>query len=153
MHVDPGPCEPCPRQTRPGLRRLLINSRCSLVELTIKEAHADENIIFILELAPLLRTLKFMFSEWSDEGEDAFQAICARKDLVPSLQVFSIWIRTQRKQVDFIDRSFARMVCDRWSSGLLSADVTSTSRYPLSPDDIKTLRVCIYRLRAIRWTG
>ncbi|KAK0221408.1 hypothetical protein IW262DRAFT_897598 [Armillaria fumosa] len=142
MHVDPGPYEPCSRQTLPGLRRLLIISRCSLIELIITDAHPDENIIFILELAPLLRTLKFMFSEWVDVGEETFQAICARKELVPSLQAFSIWIRTQRKQVDFIGRSFARMVYDRWSSGLLSADVTSTSRYPLLPDDIKALRVC-----------
>ncbi|KAK0243753.1 hypothetical protein EDD85DRAFT_171927 [Armillaria nabsnona] len=142
MHIDPGPYEPCRRQTLPGLRRLLINSHCPLVELTITDAHPDENIIFILELLPILRTLKFMFSEWSDEGEDAFQAICARKELVPSLQVFSIWIRTQRKQVHFINRSFTRMICDRWSSGLLSADVTSTSRYPLLPDDLKMLRAC-----------
>ncbi len=35
MHVDPGPYEPCRRQTLPGLCRLLINSRCPLVELTI----------------------------------------------------------------------------------------------------------------------
>ncbi|PBK63113.1 hypothetical protein ARMSODRAFT_554433 [Armillaria solidipes] len=142
MRVDPGPYEPCSRQTLPGLRRLLINSHCSLIELTITDAHPDENIIFILELAPLLRTLKFMFAEWSDVGEETFRAICAHKELVPSLQVFSIWIQTQRKQLGFIDHSFARMVCDRWSSGLLSVVVISTSRYPLLPDDIKTLRVC-----------
>ncbi|KAK0487878.1 hypothetical protein IW261DRAFT_652094 [Armillaria novae-zelandiae] len=153
MHVDPGPYEPCPRQTLPGLRRLLINSRCSLIELTITDAHPDENIIFILELAPLLRILKFMFSGWADVGEETFQAICARKELVPSLQMFSIWIRTQRKQLNFIDRSFVRMVCDRWSSGLLSAEVTSTSRYPLLPDDIKALRMCKEQGLSISVTG
>ncbi len=73
-------------------------------------------------------------------GEETFQAICARKELVPSLQVFSFWIWMQRKQV--INHSFAKMICDQWSSGLLSADVTSTSRYLLLPDDLKMLRVC-----------
>ncbi len=75
-------------------------------------------------------------------GEEIFQVICTRKELVPLLQVFSIWVQTQRKQVNFINHSFVRMICDRWSSGLLSADVTSMSRYPLLPDDLKMLRVC-----------
>ncbi len=38
MHIDPGPYEPCQRQTLPGLCCLLINSRCPLVELTITDA-------------------------------------------------------------------------------------------------------------------
>ncbi len=142
MHVDPGLYEPCWRQTLTGLHCLLINSCCPLVELTITDAHPDENIIFIPELLPILRTLRFMFSEWSDMGKETFQAICAHKKLLPSLQVFSIWIQMQRKQVDFINHSFMKMICDQWSLGLLSADVTSMSRYSPLPDDLKMLRMC-----------